>query len=310
MIPLSRFPHLRTCSLFLLAIAVLGLTTARTAGAAANNGDLENRYRDKVLALRQSYQGDHLQFDASGRLLSASTPGPWTLYGQVRVKEISLHGSEIRIRAQRMYLYYDHDSHQFRDLQSLSKDDNASRVFDMKAVGKWAKQKTSIEIESGASSPEMADIEKAMNAVFLAPGESLANAAPDYWKEYLNNPDAGVKPKFGALSSSGRPHNSSPEQENGIYRVGGGVKPPHATHSPDPEYSEIAREARYHGTCVLQLVAGRDGSPHDVRIVYPTGLGLDEKAVEAVRSWRFDPGTKDGEPVAVQIDVEVTFRLY
>jgi protein TonB len=96
----------------------------------------------------------------------------------------------------------------------------------------------------------------------------------------------------------------------GIFRVGGGVSAPKALYAPDPEYSEEARKAKYQGTCVLWLIVGPDGHPRDIRIARSLGLGLDEKAIEAVKQWKFEPAMKDGKPVAVQINVEVDFRLY
>jgi TonB family protein len=96
----------------------------------------------------------------------------------------------------------------------------------------------------------------------------------------------------------------------GVYRVGGGVSAPRALYAPDPEYSEEARKAKYQGTVVLWVIVGPDGRPHDIRIQRSVGMGLDEKAIEAVRTWKFEPARKDGQPVAVQINVEVNFRLY
>jgi protein TonB len=96
----------------------------------------------------------------------------------------------------------------------------------------------------------------------------------------------------------------------GVFRVGGGVSAPRALYAPDPEYSEEARKAKYQGTCVLWLIVGPDGHPRDIRVVRNLGMGLDEKAIEAVKQWKFEPAMKDGRPVAVQINVEVDFRLY
>lgn len=96
----------------------------------------------------------------------------------------------------------------------------------------------------------------------------------------------------------------------GVFRVGGGVSAPRVVYQPDPEYSEEARKAKYQGTCVLWLVVGPDGRPRDIRVARTLGLGLDEKAIEAVKTWKFEPAMKDGKPVAVQINVEVEFRLY
>src|SRR5580704_7908081 len=92
-------------------------------------------------------------------------------------------------------------------------------------------------------------------------------------------------------------------------RDGNDVTPPRATYMPDPEYSEEARETKLQGTCVLSLVVGADGKPRDIAVVRKLGMGLDEKAVEAVRAWTFEPGRKDRAPVAVQIQVEVSFSL-
>jgi TonB family protein len=96
----------------------------------------------------------------------------------------------------------------------------------------------------------------------------------------------------------------------GVFRVGGGVSAPKVLYQPDPEYSEEARKAKFQGVCVLNLIVGPDGKPRDVRVARSLGLGLDEKAIEAVNQWKFEPAQKDGRPVAVQINVEVTFRLY
>ena len=96
----------------------------------------------------------------------------------------------------------------------------------------------------------------------------------------------------------------------GVFRVGGGVSAPRPIFAPDPEYSEEARKAKYQGTCVLWLIVGSDGKTRDIRVMQTLGLGLDEKAIEAVKQWRFEPAMKDGKPVAVQVNVEVTFRLF
>jgi len=96
----------------------------------------------------------------------------------------------------------------------------------------------------------------------------------------------------------------------GPYRVGGGVSAPRVVYDPDPEYSEEARKAKYQGTVVLWLVVSPEGKPQAIKVTRSLGMGLDEKAIEAVRQWRFEPAQKDGHPVPVQISVEVNFRLY
>jgi TonB family protein len=96
----------------------------------------------------------------------------------------------------------------------------------------------------------------------------------------------------------------------GAYRIGGGVSAPIPIYQPDPEYSEEARKAKYQGTVILWMVIGSDGRVHEAKVVRSLGLGLDEKALEAVKTWKFEPAKKDGQAVSVQLNVEVNFRLY
>ncbi len=96
----------------------------------------------------------------------------------------------------------------------------------------------------------------------------------------------------------------------GVFRVGGGVSAPVPIYKPEPEYSEEARKTKHQGTVMLSVIIGTDGRPREMRVVRALGMGLDEKALEAVKQWRFEPAKKDGVPVAVIVNVEVGFNLY
>jgi periplasmic protein TonB len=95
----------------------------------------------------------------------------------------------------------------------------------------------------------------------------------------------------------------------GVYHAGGDVSMPQLVSKVEPEYSEEARKAKYSGTVLLSIIVDERGLPRDIRVIRPVGLGLDEKAVEAVTHWRFRPGLKGGRAVAVQANIEVSFRL-
>jgi protein TonB len=158
--------------------------------------------------------------------------------------------------------------------------------------------------------------------VVVPPSISLPHAGQigDPMSSILGPPSSGVGSGAGIGSGSGGGVGSGHGPGvgpgygggigGGIYRVGGGVSAPRAIDAPDPDYSEEARKAKYQGTVVLWIVVGPDGRVHDCRIQRSLGLGLDERAVEAVKRWRFEPARKDGQPVAVQVNVEVNFRLY
>jgi protein TonB len=113
---------------------------------------------------------------------------------------------------------------------------------------------------------------------------------------------SGTGPGFGPGEGGGT--------GGGIFHVGGGVSPPHTIYAPEPEFSEEARKAKYQGVCTLGLIVGTDGRPSNIRVLSSLGMGLDEKAIEAVKNWKFEPAMKDGHPVRVEIAVEVDFHLY
>ena len=97
----------------------------------------------------------------------------------------------------------------------------------------------------------------------------------------------------------------------GIYSIGDiGVTPPKAKFTPEPDFSEEARKAKYQGTVTLSAIIGPDGRPRNLKVVRSLGMGLDEKALEKVRTWLFEPGKRNGQPVAVAMTLEVDFRLF
>lgn len=99
----------------------------------------------------------------------------------------------------------------------------------------------------------------------------------------------------------------APEQ---VYRViGGNVKAPRAIYAPNPEYTQKARKERQQGVVLIRMVVGPDGLPRDIKVTRSLSADLDESAINTVKKWKFAPGTKDGEPVAVQIVVEISFNL-
>jgi len=97
--------------------------------------------------------------------------------------------------------------------------------------------------------------------------------------------------------------------ENRIYLIGNGVSAPVLLYAPDAEFSDEARRARYQGVCIVQTIVDAQGTPQEPRVVRSIGHGLDEKALEAVRKYRFRPAMKGNIPVPVMITVEVNFRL-
>ncbi len=96
----------------------------------------------------------------------------------------------------------------------------------------------------------------------------------------------------------------------GISTMGRGIMAPRALYDPEPEYSEEARRVKHQGIVILSVVVDQQGRTRDIRVARSLGMGLDEKAMDAVKMWKFSPGMKDGIPVAVRVNIEVSFRLY
>jgi TonB family protein len=95
-----------------------------------------------------------------------------------------------------------------------------------------------------------------------------------------------------------------------VYKVGGDVSAPTLIYSVDPSYSEQARRAKYQGVCLVQVVVNAQGSVQRTKVLRPLGMGLDKKAVQAVKQYRFTPALRNGKPVQVALNVEVNFRIY
>jgi periplasmic protein TonB len=123
----------------------------------------------------------------------------------------------------------------------------------------------------------------------------------------------GIGSGSGGGVGSGRGNGVGPGSGGGFgggaFRIGGGVSAPSVLSKVEPEYSEEARKAKWQGTVVLRLVVDDQGRPQQLQVVRSLGLGLDQKAIEAVEKWRFKPGMKDGKPVPVVATIEVNFRL-
>jgi len=258
-------------------------------------GQLKSDYVDKVLTLRHFYSGDHLRFHADGTLQGNAPIGPWTLDAQIAVKEVSLRDGLLTIKGRRIYLWIDSWSKPQDELAIIENNKEKTK----KDVEKTLRSlMVEIEIELPSEKPDQKDISSAIHGVFLTDSDSMLDVVPSYWHAYF-------------AKQEGKPE-SMPESKEPAYRVnpGGGVSPPQATHQPGPEYSSEARQLRYEGIAILRIIVDVSGRPQAIQIQRPLGLGLDEKAVAAVSTWKFKPAERDGKPVAVAINIEIQFHLY
>ncbi len=96
----------------------------------------------------------------------------------------------------------------------------------------------------------------------------------------------------------------------GVMSVGGGVSAPQVVHAVQPDFTPEARQSNYEGTVSLQLIVDSQGNPQAIRVIRHLGMGLDQKAIQAVQQYRFRPAVYQGHPVAVQLVIDVEFHLH
>jgi len=111
------------------------------------------------------------------------------------------------------------------------------------------------------------------------------------------------------LAAAQKTEGQKTDSDEKVYKFGGDVSAPIPIKKVEPQYTEEARDAKIIGTVLLRLHIEKDGSPQNITVIEGLPMGLDEKAVEAIKQWKFKPGMKDGKPVRVQATIEVNFRL-
>ena len=115
-----------------------------------------------------------------------------------------------------------------------------------------------------------------------------------------------------AVHLSGTARSAQEQAENSsdtAYEIAD-VTPPKAVYHPDPQYTDSARKKKIHGTVVVAMIVTPDGKVRDVKVIKSLDKDLDKQAIAAVGTWRFEPATKDGKPVAVHLKAEANFRIY
>jgi len=319
---ISQTPPIR----LLRASAVLGIAVAITPLHVQAGSELEQRlryqYDNKILVLRDFYHGERLSYDSADSPVSGSAvSGDWTVDGFVRVVALSLSAQRLTIQAERLSVA--------KTGQSLQLQSYGDKKKKKKKPKKENRLDIEIAVDSGGITADKADA--ALSRIFLTSRDRFADHVPEYWKPCVlaastgkggkKYPECIFATEFAAIPGVVSNLDQSPEPEGEgdgdakapvvpVRKMEKGVKPPKVIFQKDPSFSEQARRAKYQGTVVLLLTVDKAGQVRNLRILDPLGFGLDQKAVESVSTWRFNPGTKDGEPVDMEIAIEVDFHLY
>jgi TonB family protein len=282
--------------------------------AAAADGDVEHavnqQFENKVLVLLHPLGDDSLRFDVDGKPAGTGTPGPWTVYGGILIKKIYVHTDKLQLEGHRMFFRFDSGQpvpFEFNLLKNRTEPP--------------CKPLVDIEIKLDQPLDSVDRAQTILSRVFAFSKQDFLNSVPEIWRDYITgnlNFDP-AKPGELLFQPATLPEESSKTSASGadaaensaeIFKIGNGVKPPKATHMPEPSYSVAGRYEKYQGALTISVVLDKNGNVAKVRVVKPLGFGLDEQAAINVKTWRFNPATRNGDPVAVAMNIEVTFRLY
>ena len=303
--------------LYILTIIVLQVLATTAYGQTTGLDQyLSDRYRGKRLLLRGLYPQDRLLYDSAGSLVGKEDHGDWTSHGFVVVDDVHISGPRLILEARRPLIVALGRTFQFHTAQQPTPDEKGTQPVSVE-----------ITVDFGKDIPAVEQADNALSRIFLSAKDDLGTLIPDYWKPCVTasisgrRPDCsfspevlavpGIAPLASSSSTVTATYDSPGALTNGrLFRVGDGVSTPKVIFQRDPEFSPRARQAKFQGTMTLMLVVNREGVPTNIHLTTPLGCGLDAKAVQAVGGWRFKPAEKDGQPVAVEIAVEVTFHLY
>jgi TonB family protein len=275
------------------------------------NEHLRESYRGKTFVLRGFPAGDLLRYNSSGAPENVAA-GDWTANGFVRVNDIHLSDDRLIIEAQRMAV----GCTMWCGLSPLERPKKDNK----------GKEAVTVEINAnpGMHNPSPEQIDALVSKIVLTVQDRIADLVPDYWKpcvhdgltrkgkncvfsdEILAVPGVAWSEKKANETAAA----ATPVLGSKAFHMGPGITPPRTVSSPEPEFSAEARAAKYRGTVVIGVTVSPEGTPTNIHIIAPLGLGLDAKAVQAVQGWKFTPAMKDGNPVPFEIAVEVDFHLY
>jgi Gram-negative bacterial TonB protein C-terminal len=258
------------------------------------------RLKGRIVFLWGMEPGDELSFDAQGKLIGSDRPGAFA-YSAIKIEKAHQSGAELQIQGKRCGLYFDTES------QSPS-------LSEIRFVP--LKEPVTITIAMDPAHPET--LGPAIEKVFaLSPESILADTPPG--EETADLDTLGTT----APIPNPKEYVVSRGLEQHVYKDGTGVSPPKLIHSVAPVYPNSMRASHPGGICVVSVVVDTDGRPTHARVIYavsPVAIhpvldreaitAMSESVIVAISQYRFEPGTYNGKPVSVLINVVVNFRIY
>jgi TonB family protein len=285
---------------------VAGTATASTSPAESALKEFEG----KVLVLRHPLQDNFQQYDTAGKVLRGGNEGPWTVYGGVLIDKVDLSSNRLRFEGRRVLFLFLKGQFTAMDFKRLKR-----------PVDPPFPPAVQLEVALDRALDSAEEARAVLGGVFALDTKGLLGSLPDLWGGVLDEGlvydpaqkrEEEFRMELPPSHATRRARKAAPDAVGAdeLFHVGEGVTAPKVTFAPEPRFTEIARYEKFQGVVAVSVIVGSDGAVRNIRLVRPLGLGLDESAQSMIQTWRFQPATRNGQPVAVEMNVEVAFNLY
>ena len=241
---------------------------------------ITDKFVGKVLTIRGFYKQNSLDYDSTGEPKFKGDPGPWTLYGKLRVNEVKVRKDRLEIQGTRLWVEWVPDSKGQRQMQLVRTTDDVLLKADL-----------------GQPEPDPSEINHILSSIFLNPEDRMSDLVPEHWRKFFG----------GTVCTSALPEfKPQPGQGPGTVQ---GVSGGHLLKRATPAYPEQAKRARLQGPVVFDVVINKQGKVRCLSVWEPLGMGAEEASLDALRQWTYQPYLLNGQPVEVQTRITVNYQL-
>jgi len=234
---------------------------------------LKARLLKKPLFLRGCWHNEKIAFNASGQPTSKAEPFTFTLSG-IDVESVKIKPDRLKLSGHRVGIVFDKDVPRRLPLDE--------------------------RIELEILQPANQDYSVPLAAIFADSLIEMVPTMPSYWQPWAQEYVLQTLPHA-------QPGNSAPA--TGASRIGGTITAPIPLKMPDPSFSRVAHDLKVSGKVLVYLWVDEQGKPSHIRIIHPRGIGLDEMSLATVSRYEFKPATRNGQPVTVEMNVEINFQI-
>jgi TonB family protein len=294
-------------------LLVLCIAACTLSAVAQEPENALKQYEGKILVLGHPLESSSHRYDADGHVLNQEAEVPWTVYGGVLIEHFTILPNLVKIEGRRVLFLFEKGQPTLLEFKHLKDRRNPPFPESMQLE---------IRLDHALDSAEQA--RTILGRVFALTTADLLESMPDYWRKWAANNltyDPSLPrgqefiwqapiPARKALPVPANDDHKSTDPLPTVFRVGPGVSAPRSVFAPEPKFTEIARYERFQGVAVVNVIVGTDGKLHSIRLIRALGLGLDDSARSMLETWRFDPAMREGKPVAVEMNIEVSFNLY